>query len=182
MIFFNLVESQSGLIQPPRSDSYRAGLKNRSGPWCNPSGVLSAQTFVVSDKHSSIQKTICQSLPSFSNFAFVFSNVLPCVELLLLQELLLINICHLLQEAVMTSILRECPNARKHFLMTPYFEISWPVKCFIMTPPQWRVYTASSYSRKFYKFYAVFDKPLKFTLILQTQENIWYWKPNSVCQ
>ena len=29
--FFNLVESQSGLIQL-RSDSYRAGLKYRSGP------------------------------------------------------------------------------------------------------------------------------------------------------
>ena len=49
----------------PRSDSYRAGLKNRSSPWCNP-GVLSAQTFVVSDKHSSIQKTICHvSCPVF---------------------------------------------------------------------------------------------------------------------
>ena len=55
--FFNLVESQSGLIQL-RSDSYRAGLKYRSGPWCNPS-LLSAQTLVVSDKHPSIQKTIC---------------------------------------------------------------------------------------------------------------------------
>ena len=33
------------------------------------------------------------------------------MELLFLQESLLINICHLLQEAVMTSFLRECPNA-----------------------------------------------------------------------
>ena len=90
---------------------------------------------------------------------YVFCNVLSCVKLLFLQKLLLINICHLSQEAVMTSILRGCPNPRKHFLMTPYFEISWPVKCFIMTPPQRLVYTASSYSRKFYKFYALFDIP-----------------------
>ena len=133
----------------PRSDSYRAGLKNRSGPWCNPVRVLSAQTFVVSDKHSSIQKTICHSLLSFSNFAFVFSNALPCVELLFLQKLLLINICHLLQEAVMTSILRECPNAVNISLWLHILRYLGLPSVLL-----WRHHTESSNSRK---FYALFD-------------------------
>ena len=65
----------------PRGDSYRAGLKNRSGPWCNP-GVLSAQTFVVSDKHSSIQKTIfhvrCLAFPILCMYSAMFYLVWNC--------------------------------------------------------------------------------------------------------
>ena len=63
----------------PRSDSYRACLKNRSSPWCNP-GVLSAQTFVVSDKHSSIQKTICQVRCLAFPILFIYS-ALQCFTL-----------------------------------------------------------------------------------------------------
>ena len=59
-------------------------------------------------------ETFCHLLLSFPNFAFVFSNVLSCVELLFLQELLLRNICHLLQEEAATHdehFTRECSNA-----------------------------------------------------------------------
>ena len=97
-----------------------------------------------------------------------------------LQKLLLINICQLLQEAVMTSILRECPNPRKHFLMTPYFEISWPVKCFIMTPPQWLVYTASSYTAAcFTSFMLCLTTPQIYTRVTDTRKYL-ILKPSSV--